>query len=149
VSAKAKALALLSRREHSEYELTTKLNGLGYAEDEIAGVVQWLQSKDWQSNARFAESLSRRRAVNYGSRYIRAELQQHAVDEHAIADALAALGSEAERALKWLHKKYDGRSPTPEQKMLGALIQRGFELQASRQALKSYRQHDTSPLSKT
>jgi regulatory protein len=60
-SAYEKALGLLARREHSARELKNKLARRGFDADENAVALERLQSKDFQSNARFGEMLVRSR----------------------------------------------------------------------------------------
>ena len=54
VSAYDKALTLLVRREHSARELKSKLVRKGLDANESAAALAQLQSKDFQSDARFA-----------------------------------------------------------------------------------------------
>ena len=71
VSAYDKALTLLVRREHSARELKSKLVRKGLDADESAAALEQLQSKDFQSDARFGEMLVRSRITQgYGPRWI-------------------------------------------------------------------------------
>jgi regulatory protein len=84
-----RALGLLSRREHSARELKRKLQQKGVAGDEASEVVAELSVRDWQSDARFAESLVRRRALDgYGPQRIRAELASHGIVREAASAAI-------------------------------------------------------------
>jgi len=83
------ALALLTRREHSVFELTGKLRTRGCTPDEIDAVLARLTEGGWQSDARFAQALVRHRAASgYGPRWIRAELGTHKLDHALIESAL-------------------------------------------------------------
>lgn len=91
-SARSRALGLLARREHSRRELGSKLASRGYEPDEIDAAVADLAGREFQSDARFAESLARRRAdAGYGPLRIRAELSSHGLSRGEIEILLSAL----------------------------------------------------------
>ena len=76
---------MLSRREHSERELRTKLIAKGHAVGEVADAVGRLKSGRQQSDDRFGEILARSRASHgYGPRRIEAELKSHGLNATAI-----------------------------------------------------------------
>jgi len=80
-----KGIDLLSRREHSVQELQNKLRVREFQEDEIAEVIDYLVSKDYLSEARFADSLYRTRMnKGYGKRFIENELAQKGIDQTEI-----------------------------------------------------------------
>jgi SOS response regulatory protein OraA/RecX len=163
VSAKAKALAWLTRREYSEAELLERLLAYGYPDDQATAAIHWLQTNGWQSNQRFAESLARRRSGNYGIRYIRSELKQHSIEGVAASQALNELQSEVDRAYAWLSKRYrsyllaiddatdalDHESANRQgqraqeaalsAKMFRALLSRGFEPDDAKQAITRFK----------
>jgi len=73
-------VGLLSRREHSEFELRQKLNNREFATDEIDKAIERLLEKDYLSDTRFAQSTCRYRTIRgYGWRYIANELKQKGV----------------------------------------------------------------------
>ncbi|NKI17157.1 regulatory protein RecX [Spongiibacter sp. KMU-166] len=80
------AIRYLSLREYTKFELCRKLNvkfpGL---ELEVAAEIDFLASKGWQSDARFAESFLRHRAASgFGPRRIRQEMRSKGLaDEEA------------------------------------------------------------------
>ena len=102
-SLKARALRLLSQREHSRAELAKKLADYlslnaeedhqgGAAphqqggtdtvmprEEQIAAVLDDFEKRGWLSDARYAEALVRRRSERYGLRKIQDELQRAGV----------------------------------------------------------------------
>ena len=86
-SLKARALRLLSLREHSRAELTRKLAAHG-SDDEVAAVLDRLAEVDLQSDHRFAESYIRSRQARYGSRRMAQDLKQRGVADEVIAAAL-------------------------------------------------------------
>ena len=85
-----RAVFLLGRREHSAAELKRKLRDKGFAEDAIDEVLADLQTRDWQSDQRFAESIVRQRIENaYGPLKIYADMQQKGIDR-AFAEQILA-----------------------------------------------------------
>lgn len=110
VSAKAKVIQYLSRREHATEELRQKLASAGYEGADIQAALEWAAQHSFQSDERFALSLHRRRASVYGDRAIESELSQL-----GLKGTLQNLGSdlqseeilpESERAYEWLHRRY-------------------------------------------
>jgi len=86
----ARAVHLLSRREHSQSELRTKLAKADFDQDDIERTIQQLSEADLQSDSRFAENYLRYRAQRgHGSQKIQLELKQRGVDSHIINAALA------------------------------------------------------------
>jgi len=73
-------VGLLARREHSEFELRQKLHIREFETDDIDAAIERLLEKDYLSDARFAQSSCRHRAIRgYGWRYIANELKQKGV----------------------------------------------------------------------
>ena len=137
-SLKARALRLLSQREHSRTELEKKLsdylrlqakadrarNAQDQAQDQaqsqadapalspeiqIAAVLDDFEKRGWLSDARFAEALVRRRSERYGMRKIKDELQRAGVASEASAALLDGLkNTEFERAKELFERKFDG-----------------------------------------
>ena len=84
-----RALGLLTRREHSQRELTSKLTARGVEPADAEAVVAKLRAAGWQDDIRFAESLLRSRAgAGYGPVRLRAELLTHGLDREAVAAVL-------------------------------------------------------------
>lgn len=78
--ARASALRLLARREHSRQELALKLRQRQIPEPIINQVLDDYEHEDWLSDERFAEVYGRqRRDLGYGPLRIRSELQQRGV----------------------------------------------------------------------
>ncbi|MEX1226419.1 MAG: regulatory protein RecX [Marinobacter sp.] len=78
--ARASALRLLARREHSRQELILKLRQRQTPETVIDRVLDDYEQEGWLSDERFAEVYSRqRRDLGYGPVRIRSELQQRGV----------------------------------------------------------------------
>ncbi|HEX4844232.1 MAG TPA: regulatory protein RecX [Limnobacter sp.] len=152
-SAKSKAVSLLSRREHSQLELTNKLLQRGYPPHEVEEAVTWAIAHKFQSDQRFAVSLHRRRASTYGDRAIAAELSQHGLapaafkpdvadPTHPHSSADDELLTEEERAHDWIVRRHqfnvqqlfagEGKPDSSallalKSKIFRALAARGFE----------------------
>jgi regulatory protein len=135
-SLKARALRLLSQREHSRAELAKKLGDYvslqakidrtRNAQDpdqeqsqadtpalshevQITAVLDDFEKRGWLSDARFAEALVRRRSERYGMRRIKDELQRAGVASDASAVLLEGLkNTEFERAKELFERKFDG-----------------------------------------
>jgi regulatory protein len=155
-SLKARALRLLSQREHSRTELEKKLSDYlrlqakadraRDAQDQdqaqsqadttalspdiqIAAVLDDFEKRGWLSDARFAEALVRRRSERYGVRKIKDELQRAGVTSDASAALLDGLKhTEFERAKELFERKFDGIAE--DQKMRARqyrfLVSKGF-----------------------
>ena len=89
LSAKQRALKLLTRREHSARELKRKLLDRGVDENEADAAVTELTDAGWQSDQRYAEMIVRVRiAQGRGPIRIRFELEQAGISAHLIANAM-------------------------------------------------------------
>src|SRR5690606_12886983 len=109
-SALGRAIALLSRREHSRRELERKLIQRGFGADEVAAALDRLQSAGLQDDARFAEALGRSRAeAGRGPLRLRAELAQHGLDDDLAGRVVEqAAGDEGwqDKALALVRKRF-------------------------------------------
>ncbi|MGH8584114.1 MAG: regulatory protein RecX [Gammaproteobacteria bacterium] len=111
--ARAQALALLARREHSREELRRKLTHGGHADTVVDEVLSQLANDHLQSERRFAEEYLRVRAARgYGPVRIGAELRQRGIDDATIADALAAVAQDwPARLAEARRKRFGGALP--------------------------------------
>lgn len=109
---KARALRLLSGREHSRAELTRKLANSADGET-IKALLDRLEELDLLSDARFAQSYIRSRQGRLGSLRLRLELKQKGVAEHLIETAMqdSATSDDEARARAVWQKKF-GTPPT-------------------------------------
>ena len=155
-SLKARALRLLSQREHSRAELAKKLGDYlslqakaertNNAQDrdqeqsptdtpalsreqQIAAVLDDFEKRGWLSDSRFAEALVRRRSERYGVRKIKDELQRAGVTSDASAALLDGLKhTEFDRAKELFERKFGGIAE--DQKMRARqyrfLVSKGF-----------------------
>jgi len=137
---KARAVKLLSRREHSARELKRKLEQRGISGEDAEAAVADLNKAGWQSDERYAEMLVRSRVnQGYGPVRIEAELTQAGVDDEKIRDALrnagadwTALAIEAQRR----HFAALPKSSAERAKQYRYLAGRGFDSSHISSALK-------------
>lgn len=125
----ARALRLLSAREHSRAELERKLQRYEEVPGALAQALDALSAKGFISEARVVESVLHRRSAKLGSLRIRQELQAKGLEPEAIAQAVNALrGSERERAYEVWRKKFSAPAQTPQERAKQArfLLGRGF-----------------------
>ena len=130
ISLQARALRLLSQREHSRFELARKLAAHAVDDDELNRVLDFVTARRFQSDARFAQSVVHRREGQFGRRRIEFELAQHGLEPLQVQSALANLGgSEKERALKVWQKRFSAPAGSLEDKakQYRFLAQRGFD----------------------
>lgn len=135
-SLKARALRLISQREHSRAELAKKLSDYlslqakvsrtrdAYEPDkrgsqtdtpvlsrelQIEAVLDDFEKRGWLSDVRFAEALVRRRSERYGARKIKDELQRAGVASDTSTALLDTLKTtEFQRAKDLFERKFDG-----------------------------------------
>lgn len=137
-SLKARAIGLLSRREHSRSELRRKL--APHTEDpaELDTLLDELQQGNWLSQERFAENLVHRRAPRHGTRRIMQELRQHQLPEDTLADLEQKLrDTEIERARAVWAKRFSARPADPKEyaRQLRYMAARGFTADTLRRVL--------------
>lgn len=106
----SRALKLLSLREHSRLELERKLQRHGPDPQELARVLDHLQSKGLIDARRAAESVLHRRASVHGVGRIRQELREKGLDP-ALAESLRH--TELPRARAIWERRY-GAQPRPD-----------------------------------
>ena len=70
---------LLSRRDYSAYELTKKGQDKGFELQEITEAIQELQSKDYQSDIRFVESMIASYHRKYGKSVIKRKCREKGI----------------------------------------------------------------------
>ena len=129
-----KALDLVSRREHSRYELMQKLDNR-YPETlpVIEEVLDKLMVNKILDDVRFAEMYLHYRARRgFGPQKIKMELGSKRVDSSVISDALATYEDWTQNAEKELKKKFKGVIPSDypsRMKQKQFLFNRGFSSQ--------------------
>lgn len=145
-SLKARALRLLSQREHSRAELARKLARHVQDGDDLAAVLDELAAKDLQSDTRAAEGLLRRRAGHMGVARIGQELRTKGLGGAPVAQALALLeASELERARQVWQRKFS-EPPADMQaraRQMRFLLARGFSGEVAARVLRTAGRPDT------
>lgn len=126
-----RALALLTRREHSKRELTRKLAARGVEADAAEAVVAKLGDAGWQDDARFAASLVRSRSGSgYGPVRIEAELRMHQLPAEVVDAAMSAFeGDWSANARDLVARRFgEGIPDDPDRRRKAAelLYRRGF-----------------------
>lgn len=132
-TALARAIALLSRREHSGQELRRKLIERGFGDAEVDAALLRLQESGLQDDLRFADSLARFRANSgRGPLQLQAELARHGlangVSQHAIEHAEAEQDW-ASRAMALAERRLrgsDADDPRARKRLADFLLRRGF-----------------------
>ncbi|QYD68550.1 recombination regulator RecX [Paraburkholderia edwinii] len=128
-SLKGRALAYLSRREHSRAELSRKLQPFVEESDSLDTLLDSLEQEGWLSDSRFTESLVHRRASRLGANRIVGELKRQGVGSTLIEETAAQLReTELTRARAVWQKKYGQLPETPAERAKQArfLVSRGF-----------------------
>lgn len=140
-TAKATAVRLLSRRDHSILELRRKLKLREFPEEEIETALEDLIKRDYLSDERFSESyIHMRKQKGFGPLRIAAELNQRGVDER---DYLVFLQPDNDSWLESLERTYQSRYRgssvkdfQDKAKRIRFLQYRGFTLDKIHQVLK-------------
>lgn len=135
-----KILDLLSRREHSKYELVLKLERRVDSSDKLLKEIDKLSDQNLQSDERFSESYIRSRYNSgFGPSRIKYDLVKRRVAESIINDAFRDID------LNWLEKlkkenikKYGNENPKNMQelsKRTKFFVQRGFDQEMIRKII--------------
>lgn len=130
VSPRRAAMDLLARREHTRRELLDKL-GSRFPAEQLAAELEQLCREGLQSDARFAESFVRGRALRgYGPQRIAQELRQRGVAAELAAEAMATADIDWLAQLRALSERRFGRLPPADTRERARrwrfLQQRGF-----------------------
>jgi regulatory protein len=113
LSLKARAVGLLSRREHSRQELERKLTPYAESPESLAAVLDALTREGWQSDARFIQGWVHRKSSEQGAARIVRDLKQHGMTAEAIATVQLDLkDSEFARAQAVWARKFSGKPTT-------------------------------------
>ena len=130
-AARAKAMRLLGRREHSARELTTKLRARGIEAADARELVDDLAADGWQNDRRYAEALLNSRiARGYGPLHIKAELSAKGIDSGTIEATFDALETDWSALARELWERKFGAAPGSRDeahKQHRYLSARGFE----------------------
>ncbi|MBT8119884.1 MAG: recombination regulator RecX [Gammaproteobacteria bacterium] len=135
MSAKSVAVKLLSRREHSAFEIRDKLQKRDFEEEEIAQAICELEQGGWLSDERYTEAYIRmRQQKGFGPLRIAIELNERGVDERIIDTYLQDVEDSWQQILEQQYlKKYKNRPVedySDKAKRIRFLQYRGFHLDA-------------------
>lgn len=140
-SLRSKALAMLTRREHSQFELKTKLAELGADSTQIETIVSELAAQAWQDDRRFTEVFIRSYVrKGQGALNIRQELKQRGINDKDLIEELLAEYDWFALAQHTRCKKFGEELPTErkEQAQQCRFLQyRGFSSEQCWYALKN------------
>lgn len=126
----ARAVNLLSHREHSELELGRKLLPHATSPEEVEQVLERLKKENWQSNQRFTQVFAQQKSSKWGTAKILQELKQHKLNAEDISNIKEELEqTEQQRAYEvWLKKFRGVKYETPQEyaRQMRFLLSRGF-----------------------
>ena len=128
-----KALDIISRREHSQKELTDKLAKKYDIPELINSVIHNLIEKNLLNDLRFSQAyVVARKRKGFGPKKIRYELVSRGVNENTASEVIDAEGGWNEAALKAFNKKFKagiGEDFKKQNKQKVFLQNRGFSFQ--------------------
>ncbi|CCG18854.1 regulatory protein RecX [Taylorella asinigenitalis 14/45] len=131
VNLKHKAIALLSRREHSSYELAQKLSRYTQDLNLINETIAFLKEKDLQSDLRFLEYFVHSHSKKWGINKILLSLKEHRLDDSVLSKIHEFIQTdESELAREIWENKFHGIKPSDlkqKAKQYRFLISRGFK----------------------
>ena len=136
---KGRALKYLAAREHSRVELRRKLAPHAESAEQIEQVLDELESRQFLSAERFAQSVAHRRGGRYGVARVQAELAQHQLPADVLTDTLQTLReTECTRAQALWLKRFGqvAQDPVERAKQMRFLLGRGFSSDVARSVLK-------------
>jgi regulatory protein len=136
-SLKARAVALLARREYSRAELRARLvageDGAATDVVEVDAVLDELAALGYLSDARFAKSVVRQKSGAYSRRAISATLKARGVGTEEAADAIKGTDVDDHDAMLALWRRRFGKAPADDRekaRQVRFLQSRGFSLSA-------------------
>ena len=128
-----KALDILSRREHSQKELSDKLIKKFNITELVDSVIHGLLEKNLLNDYRYSESyVVARKRKGFGPKKIGYELVSRGINENTASEAIDAEGGWNEAALKAFNKKFKagiGEDFKEQNKQKVFLQNRGFSFQ--------------------
>lgn len=138
---RSRALAMLTRREHSQLELKQKLAELGGTPEQIDSILAELSSQSWQDDRRFTEVFIRSCArKGQGPLNIQQELKQRGIMDKELISELLAEHDWFELAQQTRSKKFGDDLPLERKeqaRQLRFLQYRGFSSEQCWHALKA------------
>ena len=140
LSLKGRALRLLAQREHSRAELATKLARHVQEGDDLNGLLDELQAKDFINAERVAESVVHRRAARLGTQRVVQELRSKGLEDdlvRAMAERLRA--TEQERAQAVWRQRFGSMAADAQERaqQMRFLAARGFSGDVVRRVVRN------------
>ena len=141
--ARHSALRLLSRREHSQYELRRKLKARGYGECLVDELLAELITEHLLSDTRYAEAMVTNRASRgYGPLRICMELRDRGVAERIVDKVLQEAEVDWDERLRHTYDRKYGEITVESFKVWASRAQflnnRGFSVDAIRRVIGNY-----------
>ena len=130
-SLRARALAMLARREHSRLELVRKLAPFSENAEEVASLLDDFEQRGWLSEHRFIEQVTASRRRRFGASRIAHELREKGVSDAAVAGAKSQLmETELDAARNVWMKKFGTRAANASERarQIRFMQGRGFSL---------------------
>lgn len=139
-SCQESALGVLTRRDHSQYELTQKLLSKGFSTSEVEQAIGYCQQYGYIDDLRYTFSMIRQHiSKGHGERRIRQSLQQNRVSDEIISTVFAQIETDwFELAKQTAEKKFKSLSSTDKKeqaKRIRFLQYRGFSFEQIQYAL--------------
>ncbi|MDP1574586.1 MAG: regulatory protein RecX [Coxiellaceae bacterium] len=135
-----KAIDYLSRREHSRAELKQKLAVKDFPLEDIETTLDDLAARNFQSDARFAETYVRyRKQAGFGPLKIIAELRERGVDDAIISSTVDSNANEWQTQMidVWKRKFSSGIKTKDKAAQFRFLASRGYLTEAINKILFS------------
>lgn len=129
---KDSAFRLLTRREHSQFELRHKLMQKGWPKNWVEELVNWLADEGWQSDERFLQSFVRDKLMQRQGRLkiIAQATQQRGISRELVEQELAAHEVDWRTQCRDVHRRKFGEQPPADKKQWAKRVrylqQRGF-----------------------
>ena len=147
LSLKARAVGLLSRREHSRFELERKLAPFAESAEELSVVLDELSKNGWQSDERYTQGWVHRKASLHGAARVAQDLRQRGVSAPEVAKVQEQLKlTELERARRVWQKKFANLPPSANVAEFARqgrfLLSRGFSSDVIRTVLGGWEPSD-------
>ena len=129
---KDSAFRLLTRREHSQFELRQKLLQKGWDKNAINELLEWLKAEGWQSDERFAGSFIREKLMQGQGRLkiVAQATQQRGVNRELVEALLTQQQVDWRARCREVHQRKFGDTAPADRKQWAKRVrylqQRGF-----------------------
>ena len=140
ISLRARALAMLARREHTRAEMARKLSPHSDFPEQIEQLLDALVARGWLSDVRFAESRANTLARKFGSRKIEHDLDRRGVLAEVVVQTVErARTQELENCRAAWQRKFGvlPQNAAERGRQMRFLAGRGFTAEAVHQVLKA------------